>query len=456
MSEKSEEKSWQDLERLVGTSDMSGAEALLAEMSAGETARAVSRLDVADRDQLLASMSAEGAANLVDELPEAQAVELLERMDPERAADVLLELSSDERADLVTELDRDDAEQILAELPPLEAAQIRALAAYDKHVAGGLMATEFLVYPQDASVGEVVNDLRRRVDEYEDEDIQYVYVIASTGALAGVLRLRDLLLSPSRLQIGGLMIPEPLTVLPDASLDQLADLFDTHAFLGLPVVDAIGIPIGVVQRADVEEAVGGRSDSDYLKTAGIVGGEEFRSMPLWSRSLRRLSWLTPNIALNLIAASVIAAHEETIAAVVALAFFLPIISDMSGCSGNQAIAVSVRELTLGLVRPTELFYVWVKEIRVGLINGLALGLVMAGVAWAWQGNGYLGLAVGAAMFINTLVSVSMGGLIPQILKRFGQDPALASGPILTTATDMCGFFLLLTFASHLLPYLTPS
>jgi magnesium transporter len=127
---------------------------------------------------------------------------------------------------------------------------------------------------------------------------------------------------------------------------------------------------------------------------------------------------------------------------------------MSGCSGSQAVAVSIRELTLGLVQPVELVHVLAKEACVGCLNGLVLGSLIASVAWLWKGNPFLGLVVGGAMALNTLVSVSIGGTVPLLLKRLNVDPALASGPVLTTVTDMCGFFLVLSFASAMLPYLS--
>ena len=173
-------------------------------------------------------------------------------------------------------------------------------------------------------------------------------------------------------------------------------------------------------------------------------------MPVLLRSRRRLSWLSVNILLNIIAASVIAFHQETLSSVIALAVFLPIISDMSGCSGNQAVAVSMRELSIGVVNPVEVLRVWYQEISVGLINGLILGGLIALAAWLWKGNIFLGLVVGGALALNTMLAVSIGGTVPLILKRFGVDPALASGPILTTITDMCGFFLTLTFAGLML------
>jgi len=206
-------------------------------------------------------------------------------------------------------------------------------------------------------------------------------------------------------------------------------------------------------RSAVGEALADRSEATFLKSQGIVGGEELRTMPVVHRSRRRLTWLSVNIVLNVVAASVIAFYQETLAAVIALAVFLPIISDMSGCSGNQAVAVSMRELSLGLVRPSEILRVWMKEVSVGLLNGLVLGLLLAALAWAWQGNPFLGAVVGAALMLNTVVAVSIGGTVPLVLRRLNVDPALASGPILTTVTDICGFVLLLGIASSVLPKL---
>jgi len=154
--------------------------------------------------------------------------------------------------------------------------------------------------------------------------------------------------------------------------------------------------------------------------------------------------------LNVVAASIIVLYEDTLASVIALAAFLPIISDMSGCSGNQAVAVSMRELSLGLAQPRDALRVWGKELSVGLINGAALGLLLGVVAWIWKGNVFLGLVVGGALAVNTVVAVSIGGTVPLVLRRFGFDPALASGPILTTVTDMCGFFFALGFATLML------
>jgi magnesium transporter len=284
--------------------------------------------------------------------------------------------------------------------------------------------------------------------------VQYAYVVADGGKLVGVLRLRDLLLSAQTELLADVMIGDPLKVRDTDRLEALERFFDRRPLFGVPAVDANGILMGVVRSADVEKAAEERSNRSFLKFMGIVGGEELRSMPLSLRSVRRLSWLTVNIVLNILAASVIAFHQDTLTAVIALAVFLPIISDMSGCSGNQAVAVSLRELTLGIIKPYEVWRVFRKESAIGIINGIVLGILLGLVAWAWKGNATLGAVVAISLAANTLVAVCFGGLIPLALTGLGQDPALASGPILTTVTDMSGFFIVLKLASLVLPWLT--
>jgi magnesium transporter len=325
--------------------------------------------------------------------------------------------------------------------------------SYTENTAGALMITEYLSYSEDKLVKEVLDDLRARGEAYSDYDIQYAYVVSNSGRLIGVLRLRDLLMAPRSKTISEIMIKEPLHVNVNMSLRDLKDFFRQYSFLGVPVVNDNGELVGVVRSASVRDAANRQNNQLFLKFAGIVGGEESRNMSLFKRSSRRLSWLSINIVLNIIAASVIALYQDTLEKAIVLAVFLPIISDMSGCSGNQAVAVSIRELTLGLVRPRELLRVLTKESAIGIINGIVLGILLGGAAVLWKGNPWLGLVVGVSLAANTFVAVSFGGLVPLILRGMRTDPALASGPLLTTVTDMCGFFFVLSFASILLPRL---
>ena len=413
----------------------------------------MAQLSPEERAELLTSMEAEDAADLLETLPGVQASHVLEELAPDDAASIVSELHSDDQADLLGRLPTNTAEAILEELPFDEAAETRALTRYEPDVAGGLMVTEYLSYRDDQTVLEIIDDLGENSEEYKEFDIQYAYVVDDAHRLEGVLPMRDLLLANRTIALRHIMIPSPHAVRDEAKLDELIDFFALHHLFGAPVIDDEGKLIGVVHESAVEHAQSERIESDHLKSQGIVG-EELRSMPLLLRSRRRLGWLSINIVLNMIAASVIAAYQDTLASVIALAVFLPIISDMSGCSGNQAVAVSMRELTLGILGPRDVLATFWKEISVGLINGLVLGALIGIGGFIWQGNVYLGLVIGLALMANTVIAVSIGGCVPLVLKKFKMDPALASGPVLTTLTDMCGFLLVLSLATAMLSKLT--
>ncbi|MCF7689312.1 MAG: magnesium transporter [Cephaloticoccus sp.] len=441
------------LEHCIDTQNAQGAGALLESLPSGERSRLIDRLDDERQERLMVMIQPEQAADLLEHMADAQAVDILDGIDPDRAADILEELDSDAAADMLGELEDDEAEAILEEMEPAEAAEARELLRYDEDTAGGLMRSEFLAYPMSATVGDVTEDMRANAETYTDYDVQYAYIVDAEKRTVGVLRLRDLLLSTPATPVTKIMLPDPLVVNHATRLDDLVRLFDEKQFVGFPVVDDLKRLIGVVMRKSVREAAAEDVAEDFLKVSGLGGKEELRSMPLGVRSGRRLSWLSVNILLNVLAASVIAAYQDTLAQVIALAVFLPIISDMSGCSGSQAVAVSIRELALGLVRPVEMMRVLGKEMAVGCINGLALGILLGAVTLLWKGNMWLGAVVGGALMLNTIVAVSLGGMIPLALKRMNLDPALASGPILTTVTDMCGFFFVLSMATLVLPHL---
>ncbi len=450
MVEETESCPWEQIETLLDAGDAGALTGYLEDLPGGDVARCFSRLSSDDIRQVLTRLDGKDAAAIVEQLPESFSAEILADMAVPAAAQVLEQMPSNERADVLSEMDRDEAAAILEAMKPAAAADAITLSRYAPEVAGGLMITEYLRHYEDVTVDDVVRDFRQHAERYSDYDVQYTYIVTREEVLVGVLRLRDLLLAPRRKPIAEIMIQQPLQVSDMTPLTDLGDFFEEHPLMGVPVTDDRGRLIGVVRREDVDEALLDRSDRDYLKSQGIVSGEELRSMSVWRRSSRRLSWLSINIVLNILAASVIAAYQDTLAAVIALAVFLPIISDMSGCSGNQAVAVSIRELSLGLIRPRDAARVWSKELAVGLINGLVLGAMLGFAAWLWKGNVYLGLVVAGAMAINTLVAVSIGGMVPLFLKGMKADPALASGPILTTITDMCGFLLVLSLATVML------
>ncbi|MFC7337249.1 magnesium transporter [Haloferula chungangensis] len=448
------EAALESLEQAIESKDGAAALAVLKTIDWEDQRWVVSQLSEDELGVLVGILGAEDAAKLLSHLAEAQAVEILEELDSADAAEVLAFLPLEMSSNLLRELHEEDAEEILAVIADEEdRSELERKMAYPEGCAGSLMHGGAVTFPVAATVGEVLADLGEHAEDYSDRDVQYLYVVEKDERLVGVLRLRDLVLSVRAKPVRDLMIPDPLTVRDTMELEELAEIFQQKKYFGLPVVDEAGILLGVLPRDAVRREAAEEQADMFLQASGIVNGEEIRSMPLMERCWKRLAWLGPNIGLNLVAASVIAANESTLREVIALAVFLPIVSDMSGCSGNQAVAVSIRELTLGILRPTDYLRVILKEGAVGMINGFVLGCVLGSIAALWKGNLVLGLVVAAALMMNTILSVLLGGLVPLFLKRMKVDPALASGPILTTCTDMCGFFLVLTFASAMLSHL---
>ena len=446
---------WDVIAEMLESGRTAELERYLESLKPAETARAVARLDEEKRELLFKALSPGEAAAVILDLPDAQAAGVIENLEPENAAQIVELLPDDERADVLGDVPENTASAILNRMSPEEAREARQLMAYPDNTAGGLMTKDYLAYGGDWTTARVIDDLRTYRDRYASYNVQYVYVVTVDGGLAGILRLRDLLLAPSDQQLSDLMIREIVAVSAEDPLENLNAIFHKQNYLGLPVVDRQGRLLGVVLRDSVLEAAGERDQHTFLKMSGILGGEELRNMPLRRRIGKRLSWLSLNVFLNIMAASVIALYQDTISSAVVLAVFLPIISDMSGCSGNQAVAVSIRELSLGLVRPFEIGRVFLKELMVGVIKGAILGALLTLVAFVWKGNPYLGLVVGVALALNTALSACLGGLLPLVLRRMKVDPALASGPILTTVTDMCGFFFVLSFATVVLSRIVP-
>ena len=445
--------SWEMLARFAAAGDAKALEAYVDRIGPSEAFRAILRLDAEGRERVLTTLSPQEAADLIEEIPDEHASDLIERLPAKKAASILSAMDVDDQVDVIADMHDDDAEAILAEMTPEDAAHVRRLIRYDPDVAGGLMSTDYLAYGESVLVGDVISDLSQRADERDgSEHDAHVYVVSVSGKLIGVLDLRDLVLARRSTPLAALLKPS-LFVRAEATLDELEAFFERYAFQAVPVIDEHQGLVGVVGRDEVADAIANRSQEEYAKSKGIIGGDEIRSLPVLTRARRRLSWLSLNIVLNIVAASVIAMYFDTLSAAIALAVFLPIVSDMSGCSGNQAVAVSMRELSLGIVKPFEVLRVWVQEIKVGVLNGITLGVLLGAVAWLWKDNAWLGLVVGGALAINTMVAVSLGGTVPLVLKRIGVDPAVASGPILTTVTDMCGFFLVLSLATLVLPKL---
>lgn len=376
-------------------------------------------------------------------LPREQAGPILAALEPARAASLLVGMPSDERADLLAAVDRGPRDVIQSHLPAEARSDAARLLNYEPDSAGGLMETEFVAYPERWTVREAIRDLRANQQRYAAIGVQYVYLLDSGSRLTGVAPIRDLMLSPEDRPLSSLVTRRPATVLDTASLHSVAEAFDEFPFLALPVVDAHGVMLGVVSRADAVEGEQEEAEDDYRVSQGIVGGEELRSMPVLTRMRRRGAWLGVNLVLCLGGAGVIALFQDTLAKAIVIAAVLPVVSATSGNAAMQAAAVTIRELTLGVIAPSAWRRVLIHELALAAGLAIPLGGAVAVLATLWGASGAVGAAAGGAMALNAGVAVGIGAVCPLLLRRFGVDPALASGPISTTLADMTGFALTL-------------
>ncbi|MDE0192166.1 MAG: CBS domain-containing protein, partial [Gammaproteobacteria bacterium] len=310
----------------------------LATLSGADVVRAMFRLESEERHAILVAVEPETAAEFIEDVPDEVAADLIEALPVAEAASIVTALPSHEQADVLAEVEDEDMHRILGAMAPESAREARELLSYPPESAGGLMVRQYLAFGPSATAREVLEELTSGARDLSRCLLQYAYVVESDGLLAGVVRTRNLVAAPPGATIGSLM-NRPTAVNAQADLATADACLEESEVLSLPVTDDAGRMLGVVEREHVDDALVERATDDHLKSQGIVGGEELRSMPLAERSGRRLSWLSINIVLNMISVSVIALFEETLAAVIALAVFLPIVSDMSGCSGNQAVAV---------------------------------------------------------------------------------------------------------------------
>jgi magnesium transporter len=380
-------------------------------------------------------------------LPREQSGAILASIDPNRVAGVIASLPSDERADLLAAIDASPRAAIQELLPAGAQRDAARLLAYAPDTAGGLMETEFVAYPASASVSDAIRDLRSNQKRYSGIGVQYVYLLDQNNRLYGVAPLRDLMLAAEESPLSSLVAKTPATVRDTASLHDVAATFDEYPFLALPVVDETGVMLGVISRADATEGEQEEAEDDYRLSQGIVGGEELRSMPVGIRLRRRSAWLGVNLLLCLGGAAIVAIHKDTIAKAIVVAAVLPVISATSGNAAMQAAAVTIRELTLGIIDPAAWRRVLVHELLLASLMALPLGCAVALLSHFWGASWTVGAAVGIAMALNAFIAIGIGATCPLLLRRLSVDPALASGPISTTLADVTGFALTLTLVA---------
>jgi magnesium transporter len=416
------------------------------EFEPADLAEVLTALDERERVSVVQALPPELSSQALAEMPEeAHAEETLAALDPDLAAEIVDELDDDDAADILGELDRNTQEQILAAVE--DRSEVDRLLRYDEETAGGLMTTHMVSVTDASTTEQALEQIRRQAEEVED--FYQVFVVDSQSRLVGTLPFKDLVISRPDRPVREFMEEADIYVTPELDQEEVARLMARYNLPSVPVVDESGHLLGRVTFDDVIDVVEAETTEDLLKFGGVSPDEELAAG--WQTAVRsRLPWLSINLGTAFLAGGVVYSFQHTIQQTLALAVWMPIIAGMGGNAGTQALAVTVRRLALGQLPVRVFTQVVVKEILVGVINGLAIGTVVGLVA-TLMGEGYwLGLVVFLAMVGNLMVAGFAGAFIPILLERFGVDPAVASSIFVTTFTDVCGFLLLLGLAGWLL------
>jgi magnesium transporter len=399
-------------------------------------------------------------ALLVERQPKL-AMETISEMGPEPGAQLLTGRSAEDIAKLLHELPSDDAAALIDYLPEelsrevlelmrrRESGQVESLLEYGEQTAGRIMNPAVFALNEDLTVGEAITALQSSRDV---EMVFYLYVVDVRRHLVGVTSLRRLLLVSPETPLKRIMTPDIISVRVDTDQEEVARQVASYNLLAVPVVDEENKLVGVVTVDDVIDVIKDEATEDLLRLAGVSGDERIGT-PAGEAIRKRLPWLGVNLVTAFVAASVVALFEGTIQQVTALAIFMPIVAGMGGNAATQTLTVVVRGLALGELSWVNARKALAKEAVIGVGNGLALGVVAAGVAWATKGDPMLGLLLGMAMVCNMFVAATAGTLVPLGLKALKVDPALASSVFITTFTDVVGFASFLGLATVFLRYL---
>ncbi len=405
-------------------------------------------LPVADQVTAVGQLDPEDAAHAISEMETPQRAELLGNLESEQAATILSEMPYDDAADVLDELERDLRETLLSQMEKDDAAEVAHLMRYDPETAGGVMNTENMVLDHALTADQAIAIIRRDI---EDKEIPYyAYIIDEDERLQGVVSLRELLMSKPGQMLRTIIKDQSLiTISARGDKEEVARLLSHYNFLALPVVDDAGKFLGVVTHDDVIDIIHEEASEDMLGMVG-AGVDETVDTP-WKHSVkRRLPWLCVNMFTSLMAAIVVSFFEASIEQMAILAVLMGIVCNQGGNTGQQSLAVVIRQLVLESMDEKKSSFAITRELRIGLLNGIAIGVLVAAAVTLVTKNMVLGMVMGSALLMNMTLGAVVGASIPLVLRRLGRDPAQASSIFLTACTDTGGFLIFLGLATAFL------
>lgn len=422
------------------------ATSILSALHAADQASLLTELDLHQKREILSQLTHEATANILEHLAVEEAVSLLKEGDPVHLSLILDKANSSTAANILRHLPPAQAQEALDAMT--EAERVVPLLEHADESAGAIMTPAFIALKERTSAADALALLRK--SRPDPKIMDYLFVVDMWNRLSGVVSLSEFILADPNARVANIMDPTVISVPSGTDQEKCARIMEHYDIHSLPVVDQEGRLLGAILMEDLVEVAEEEATEDMYHMVGLSERERLHG-PIIGSVRRRLPWLGVNLITVGIAAVVISLFESTIAKTVAVAALLPIVASQGGIAGTQTLTLIVRGLALGEIEFSKTRRLLFREVTLGFINGVVLGLVVGGVAFLWKGNPAIGLAIGIAMALNMVMAGLSGVLIPLGLKLFRVDPALASGVFVTTVTDICGFFFFLGLVALLIP-----
>lgn len=431
-----------EIERLLDEGATDAALEQLAALHIADQAEFVAQLEAERREPLLPRIPQDTLAGILAYLKDEQRRAIVDELEPAAVGSLLDLVDPDDAVDVLHDLGAERARDVLANMA--SAAGVAPLLQHEDETAGGRMTSEYVALQKEWTVDDALSYLRRT--KPAAEQVFYLYVIDAEGRLEGVVSLRHLVVATPETRIADLMTPEVVTVTAGEDQEEVARSIQRYDFIALPVVDEERRLMGIISVDDVMDVIEEEATEDMYRMAGLSEDESLLR-PVARSMTPRLGWLLVNLVTAFAAAGMVNAFEDTIARAAALAVFMPIIAGMGGNAGIQTITLMVRSLALGQVELRSVRNVLQRELLIGTANGVVIGLLLGVLAYLWKDNVGLGVVAGTAMLLNMVTAVTVGVLVPVTLRALKLDPALAAGVLVTTFTDVLGFFFFLGLAT---------
>jgi len=431
---------------------MVGISHVVADLESADLADLINQLTLAEAATVVSMLPAARVIALFDDPTMHRRAAILEKLDPPRAAEVLSGLSADERTDVVQKMGYHGRHLVLPRLTGEVRSELEGLLQYPAHTAGGIMTTEFVQLNPGMTVREALKHIRTVARE--KESIYACYVMQpGTGHLLGAVSLRDLVMGELETPVIDVMRKKPVTVKALDDQEEVAKKISKYNLLAVPVLEKDGNVVGFVTVDDVVDVLIEEGTEDILRMAGVEPGaldKPYFSNPILQVVRKRIGWLLLLFVAGTLTSAVLHRFEDELAAVVALAFFIPLLIGTGGNAGAQTVMTVIRSLSLGEVKVQHAWRVVLREATTGLVVGLMVATVAFGQALLWKAPLPLALTVSVTMLAICVWSTTVGSLIPIAAERVGVDPAVLSAPMITTLVDATGLVIYFTIAKIIL------